>query len=116
MSTASESGEEIPRDPSAYSPSLHFAQDVLPDDRRQLDGDVIDACIEEGRVIEQPDGRVYYRKTIAGVTFRLVASPSVGHVITAYPIGVNPDHALETGRWSPAEVEAVREFLSEDSR
>lgn len=116
MSTATESGEEPPRDPSAYCPSLHFANDVVPQERRHIDGEVIDTCIEEGKVLSQPDGRVYYRATLAGITYRLVASPAKREVITAYPIGINTEVALESGRWSSSDVEDVRQHISEESR
>ena len=105
-----------PRDPSAYAPSNHFVGHVRdwtdgPD--RHLDGDIIRACIEEGEVRPHPHDpeKRYFRATVAAVTYRLVVNVEQGVVVTGYPLGINPDAARDSGRWSSRQIEDILAFL-----
>jgi len=105
-----------PRKPDAYAPSNHFVGHVRnrsegPD--RHIDGDIIRACIENGDVRPHPhdDAKRYFRRTVDAVTYRLVVNVEEGVVVTGYPIGINPEAARDSGRWSSAQIRDILDFL-----
>jgi len=110
---------EVPRTPSAYRPSIHFgerARDLATDRNRHLDGDIIDGCIERGSVRKVDASTRWLRETFGGVTYRLVVDVADREVITGYPISINTEAARASGRWSPQEIEDIREFIATDPR
>jgi len=113
--------DSVPREPSAFRPSNHFAERFKGrnyDDRppRHLDGEIINGCISRGTTTRQGSGIVWFRETFAGVTYRLVANVDKGVVVTGYPISVNTKHARESGRWSAEQIDDIREFIATDPR
>jgi len=115
MAANAQSDPELPRDPAAYRPTNHFAErfhDRYDEYNRHIDGEVVRACIEDGEARDRAGDRVYLRKTIGGVTFRLVVSPGMGTVVTGHPIGVNTEAARDSGRWSAQQIEEIQEFLA----
>lgn len=115
MATASDNrGPDVPRDPSFYSPTLHFGErfkDIYDEFNRHLDGEIVNTCITEGTAQRVGPEKVTLRSTIAGVTYRLVVNPSTGDVLSGYPISINTRYAQETGRWSEAQIDDILEFL-----
>ncbi len=106
----------IPRDPSHYRPSHHFAErfrDRFDEHNRHLDGEIVRRCIEQGEARPQSGGRVCLRETVGGVTYRLVVSPPEELVVTGYPLGINTEAARASGRWSTQQIEDIREFISD---
>lgn len=115
-----------PRQPIAYTPTLHFGEkfdDKYDEHDRYLDDDVVRECIENGETYARSEliddgefdptaGPVYFRATVGGVTFRLVIDVDDREVITGFPIGVQPESAIESGRWSRSDVDGIREFLA----
>lgn len=116
MATTTTADEPIPREPSAYRPSNHLAEHVkgLTDDGadRHLDGDIIRTCIEHGDVTH-PGGSTYHLEaTVGGVTYRVVVNATTRVVVTAHPVGINTEAARASGRWSSAQVDDIRTFIS----
>lgn len=112
---------DVPRDPSAFRPSLHFPErfhDRYEDDRppRHLDDEIVADCIKHGEVRPGPGGVVWLRKTFDAVTYRLVVDIESREVVTGYPIGINTDAAKRSGRWTSEQVEDIREFIATDPR
>lgn len=116
MATTTTADESIPREPSAYRPSNHLAEHVkgLTDDGadRHLDGDVIRACIERGTVTHAGGPAYRFEATIGGVTYRLVVNADRNVAVTCHPIGINCDAARASGRWSSAQIDDIRTFVS----
>jgi len=112
-------GAELPRDPSAYRPSIHFGQqatDAGTDRPRHLDGDIIDGCIERGDATKVNAGVYHLRETFAGVTYRLVVDVDDREVVTGYPISVNTEAARRSDRWTSTEIDEIRHFIATDPR
>lgn len=77
--------EGIIRDPSEYTPSIHFTQ-RFKQKKRKLTGDVIRECITEGEAtVDEKTGAIKYRSTVDGTRYCLVADPETREVCTAYP-------------------------------
>lgn len=115
MASASDAQEEPPRDPGAYRPSIHFGarfKDNYDEHNRHLDGEIVRECIENGHVEHPRPGVVYFRNTLGGVTYRLVVDTVKREVRTGYPIGINPEAARASGRWSTKQIEDIRTFLA----
>ena len=111
----------MPREPSAFRPSLHFPErfhDCYEDDRppRHLDDEIVRGCIENGEVTDADPDIYWYRETFDGVTYRLVVNDSKREVITGYPISINTEVAESSGRWTPEQIEDVRRFIKTDPR
>lgn len=116
----------VPRQPIAYTPTVHFGEkfdDKYDEHDRYLDDDVVRECIENGdtyarsELVDDGDfdpeaGPLYFRATVEAVTFRLVIDVDDREVITGFPIGVDTDRALDSGRWSRSDVDGIREFLA----
>ena len=113
--------QALPREPSAYRPSLHFPErfrDRYEDDRppRHLDDEIVRGCIEVGSVTEADPGIAWFRETFGGVTYRLVVDTDDREVITGYPISINTEAAQRSGRWSTTQIADIREFIASDPR
>lgn len=111
----------LPREPSAYRPSIHFPErfhDRYEDDRppRHLDDEIVRGCIERGNVKHTDPGTVWFRETFGGVTYRLVIDIDDREVITGYPISINTEVAQASGRWSPSQINDIRTFIVTDPR
>jgi len=118
---AATDGTGLPREPSAYRPSLHFPErfhDRYEDDRppRHLDDEIVAGCICHGDVRRPADDTALFRETFGGVTYRLVVDSEDHEVVTGYPIGINTEAARASGRWSPQQIEDIREFIATDPR
>jgi len=114
---ATSDGSDIPREPSAYSPSLHFAErfrDRYDEFNRHLDGEIVAGCIEDGTATVYTPHKVQLHETFGGVEYRLVVNPARGSVVSGYPVDVNEHQARESGRWSESELQDIREFLAQD--
>jgi hypothetical protein len=110
---------DVPRDPSAFRPSIHFGEragDRYTERKRHLDGEIIDGCIERGDVRKVDATTRWLRETFAGVTYRLVVNVEKREVVTGYPIGINTEAARDSGRWTSQEIEDIREFIATDPR
>jgi len=111
----------VPREPSAYRPTIHFHErfhDRYDDDRppRHLDGKIVDGCITRGEAI-QKDGCTYeLRETFGGVTYIIVVNAAKGKVVSGYPVGINTEVAEASGRWSSDEIDDILEFIRTDPR
>lgn len=122
MATAHQVTADLPRDPSAYRPSVHFGErfhDRYEDDRppRHLDGDIVSGCIEHGDVTIPAEERyVHFRETFGGVTYRLVVEREEQAVVTGYPIGINTEAAAASGRWTSEQIDDIHEFIATDPR
>ena len=103
------STEQLPREPSAWSPTPHLGDRVRKPDRH-LDGDVIRTCIEEGVRHELGNGYVAAEQWIDGVHYRLVLDPQSREVVTGYPQGVDQEVALANG-WTKGQLQNVREAI-----
>jgi hypothetical protein len=115
--------DDLPRDPSAWRPSIHFGArfDDRYEDRRpprHLDGEIVAGCIERGDVVEgDPDPDVVWlEETFGGVRYRLVVNRADGEVITGYPVHVDETVAADAPRWTPDELADLREFITTDPR
>lgn len=112
MSTDSQS-EPVPREPSAFRPSTHFAQQAKncgTDHNRHLDGEIIDGCITDGKQTQVGPSVYWLRETFDAVTYRLVVDISKREVVTGYPIGIDPQ-AARRGRWSSDQIADILAFL-----
>ncbi|MFC4549398.1 MULTISPECIES: hypothetical protein [Halorussus] len=111
---------EVPREPSAFHPSIHFGQqttDAGTDRKRHLDGEIIDGCIERGDRRKRTDSIYWLRETFDAVTYRLVVNIDDNEVITGYPIGIDPNAAKQLGsRWTDDQVEDILHFIRTDPR
>jgi len=110
-----------PREPSAYHPTNHFGETVrdrVGDDRppRHLDGDIIDGCITEGSVRKVNAGVHHFVATFAGVEYTLAIDTDDREVITGYPSAIDEATARQSVRWSPQQIEDIREFIATDPR
>jgi hypothetical protein len=104
----------LPRDPSAYRPTQHFAErfkGIYDDYCRHLDSEIVAECIQEGEVHYQEDGKYWLFKTFGGIRYKLVVNPTVGNVITGYPVAIDRTTAMESGRWSTEQIEEIQAFL-----
>jgi len=115
------SPNDVPREPSAFRPSLHFPErfhDRYEDDRppRHLDDEIVRGCIEDGEVTEADPGIIWFRETFGAVTYRLVVNESEREVLTGYPISINTEAARTSGRWSEDQIEDIRRFIATDPR
>ena len=104
---------DVPREPSAYRPTVHFAQQAKnsgTDHNRHLDGEIIDGCITRGKQTQVAPGIYWFRETFDAVTYRLVIDTDEREVVTGYPIGIDPATARR-GRWSDDQIEDILAFL-----
>ncbi|WP_135807345.1 hypothetical protein [Halorussus marinus] len=118
-SAPSQIAETVPRDPSAFRPSKHFAskvKDLGTDRNRHLDGEIINGCIEHGSRRKVDSGVYHLRETFGGATYRLVVDVDDREVVTGYPISINTDAAKRSGRWSTDQIEDIRHFIKTDPR
>lgn len=114
---ADDQGSGPPRDPAAYRPGIHFAErfeNRYDEYDRHLSGDVVEGCIRNGAVRDVDGPRYYFRETFDGVTFRLVVDAEKRVVVTGYPLAINTEAALDSGRWSFDDVESIRRFIAKD--
>lgn len=114
MSTDSQSDPDIPREPSAYRPTLHFKsrfEDAFDEFDRHLDGEIIRRCITEGELTVQDDHTTLFETTIAGVGYRIVVNPKNRTCVSGFPTSINWETALDSGRWSRNQLEDIEEFL-----
>jgi hypothetical protein len=120
MSTDTSVSDSVPREPSAFRPSIHFAgrqKDLGTDRNRHLDGDIINGCITDGERDQRTDAVYWLRETFDAVTYRLVVNVEEGEVITGYPIGIDPEAATQPGsRWTDEQVEDILHFIRTDPR
>ena len=114
------SNSNVPREPSAYRPSIHFPErfhDRYEDERppRHLDDEIVRGCIEDGEM-RRPAGSsvVLFRERFGGVDYRLVASLAKQEVVTGYPVEIHTDEARESGRWTKQQIEDIRRFIATD--
>ncbi|AYM00336.1 hypothetical protein PhiH1_450 [Halobacterium phage phiH] len=113
MSTDSQS-TDVPREPSAYRPTLHFKsrfEDAFDEFDRHLDGEIIRRCITEGEHTRQDDSTSLFEETIAGVTYRIVVNPKNRTCVSGFPTDINRETALDSGRWSRTQLGDIEEFL-----
>lgn len=108
------SAEQLPREPSAWSPTPHLG-DRVRKPSRFLDGDAIRACIEEGVRHELGNGYVATEQWVDGVHYRLVLDPETREVVTGYPQGVDQEVALASG-WTEGQLQEVREAIRREKR
>lgn len=115
MSTDSQpASEPVPREPSAYRPTCHFADrfnDRYDDYERHLDGEIIDGCITTGTLTRVSPEKCFLRETFAGVTYRLIVNPVAGTVLSGHPISINTEYARESDRWTERQVQDILEYL-----
>lgn len=111
---------DLPRDPSAWRPTNHFAERVKDlytnEPPRHLDGDIIEGCIREGKATHSGTQRgVYYLDhAVGGVTYRLVVAERKGLVLTGYPIAIDETVAETSPRWTPDELRDIRAHIDAD--
>lgn len=114
MSTDSQPDSDVPREPSAYRPTLHFKsrfEDAFDEFHRHLDGEIIRRCITEGEHTRQDDSTSLFETTIAGVSYRIVVNPKNRTCVSGFPTDINWETALDSGRWSRSQLEDIDEFL-----
>lgn len=114
MSTDSQSDPDVPREPSAYRPTLHFKsrfEDAFDKFDRHLDGEIIRRCITEGEHTRQDDSTSLFEETIGGVTYRIVVNPKNRTCVSGFPTDINWQTALDSGRWSRSQLADIEEFL-----
>lgn len=110
---------DVPREPSAFRPSLHFPErfhDRYEDDRppRHLDDEIVRECIERGEVRQPADDVALFRRTFGGVDYRLVVDLGDSEVVTGYPVEIDQAAAEDSSRWTPDQVEDIVEFIATD--
>jgi len=120
MATAT-STDIVPREPSAYTPSMHFSErfhDRYEDDRppRHLDDEIVRGCIERGDARKINAEKWWLEETFGGVTYRLVVTVPDMDVITGYPIQCDRDVAWASGRWSSQQLDDIEAFIATDPR
>lgn len=103
--------ESIPREPSAYRPSNHFAQ-RFREPERHLDGEIVATVIQTGEVTHRQADKFHLDADIDGVTFRLAVDPRSHDVITGHPLSVDDAVARASSRWSESDLEDIREFIA----
>ena len=109
----------VSRNPSDYTPSTHFAtrvKDLGNDPNRHLSGDIINGCIKTGTPRKDKKHVWFLRETFDAVTYRLVVNTKRMEVITGYPIGIDPERAIASGRWTPEQARDIREHISKADR
>jgi len=109
---------DLPREPSAWMPSLHFPERFHDRYEDNLDGEIVEGCIRDGTINDECRSSqiVWFRETFGGVTYRLVLDTRKREVVTGYPISINTEVAEASGRWSPSQIEDIREFIATDPR
>jgi hypothetical protein len=104
-----------PRRPSRYSPLPHFLQ-RFKERKRFLNGKVIYDAVTKGDLRDNGDGCACFRKVWgAGVAYYLIVGfHEEGHLVyvTAWPHLHHREPALNSGLWSPTELDAI-EALNE---
>lgn len=119
--TTSETVDDpVPRDPSAFRPSIHFGgrqKDLGTNRNRHLDGDIINGCITDGDRDQRTDSVYWLRQTFDAATYRLVVDVDEMEVITGYPTDIDTETAAKPGsRWTDKQVEDIRHFIESDPR
>lgn len=102
-----------PRDPDEYRYTRHFENDVLPDETRYIDKEVIEETIAEGRDIVRSvnDSKIQRRKTYDGVDVVVVLGDRGGmFVISAWTEIKSMADALDSDRWSREDITAILEL------
>jgi hypothetical protein len=82
MSTTQPARENVPRDPSHYSPSIHAGQQRK---HREIPWDAVAATLREGEVrpSAKPSCRVFVaRPTWTEGPVRVIANPECGEIVT----------------------------------
>jgi hypothetical protein len=107
---------DVPRDPEAYRPSLHFPErfhDRYEDDRppRHLDDEIVDTCITEGDLRRPEPDIALFRHDFGGVDYRLVATLDDNEVVTGYPVEIDTKAAEQSGRWTPDQIDDIEMFI-----
>ncbi|AAM88764.1 hypothetical protein PhiCh1p91 [Natrialba phage PhiCh1] len=114
MSTDSHPESDIPRDPSAYRATLHFKsrfEDAFDDYNRHLDGEIVRRCITEGELTQQDYHTSLFESVIGGVTYRIVVNPRNGTCVSGFPVAIDWQTALDSGRWTRIQLKEIEEFL-----
>jgi hypothetical protein len=113
--------QDLPRDPSAYRPGIHFTarfHDRYEDDRppRHLDEEIVRTCIEEGAARSGDGNAVWLRDTFGGVDYRIVVNPDTKQLVTGYPVAIDREEAWLSGRWTTPQLNDIEEFIATDPR
>lgn len=107
----------LPRAPSAFSPSTHFAQRFRGPGAdgfdRHLDGEIVRRCIEDGDLRKVNRDKWRFEADIAGVEYALVVRQSTQDVITGHPIALDHERAAASSRWSSEQLTEIQTFLDE---
>lgn len=114
MSTESRTESDVPREPSAYRPTLHFKrrfEDAFDEHRRHLDGEIVRRCITEGELTKQDSHTSLFETVVGGVTYRIVVNPRNGTCVSGFPVAIDWGTALDSGRWSKTQLEEIEAFL-----
>lgn len=92
--TAPDAEIELPRDPSAYRPSNHFAQQYKSRINPEPTPDVVRRCIEDGTQKRRAPGIYHLDATVDGVAWRVVVDVSERpyEAVTVY--AVHEEHDL----------------------
>ena len=79
---------KISRNPSDYSfdPGGHFQQQKR---KRNIPGEAIRACIEQGEVSEQENGNIRFEAKYNGIRYWMIVNPENNQAITIYPKGMD---------------------------
>jgi hypothetical protein len=101
---------DYPRKPGLYQPLRHFIQ-RYKEPERFLNGEVIEACIEEGDLRDNQDGCACFRKEWGkGVAYYLIAGfHEEGHriIVTAWPHLHDREEAINSGLWVSEELDTI---------
>ena len=108
----------IPREPSAYRPGNHFAQRVkgYGDRDRHLDGDIINSCIQDGRVFRTTSGNHKFVRWFDGVQYCLIIDLPAREVVTGFPAAIDTEAARRSDRWTDDQIDDIQHFIATDSR
>jgi hypothetical protein len=104
---------DYPQQPGLYTPLRHFIQ-RYKEPERFLTDEVIDECIENGDLRDNGDGCGCFRKEWGGgvAYYLIVGFHEKGYrvIVTGWPHLHDRQEALESGRWSSAELDDIEEL------
>lgn len=108
---------DYPHDPEAYAPLNHFVRRVR-EEERFVDGEIINACFNDGDLRDNNDGCACFRKVWGkGVAYYLVAGfHEQGYrvAVTIWPHVHHRGEAIDSGVWNDEQLDAI-EALNEET-
>jgi hypothetical protein len=99
-----------PYDPDKYTYTRHLKNDVLPDETRHVDKEMIEKTIREGRDVVRSvnDSKIRRRKTFDGIDVVVVLGDRGGmFVVSAWTEIHSMKTAIDSDRWCQEDIMTI---------